>query len=288
MSVVASRQGGVEVLDLDRPHRLNALDVDTVENLHARLEDAERSGARAVLLRGRGRAFCSGFDLKQELSRSAEEGQLARLQALTARLRQMDVPSVCAVQGVAVGAGAELALACDIVVVATDARLSFPDVRAGFAAGGGVTSVLPRLIGVARARMLLLTGGEVSGAQAHAIGMVAASCAEMDLEDEATTISRRLADLAPEAVARVRASIDAGSFGQLDDALARELDDMLATKYAPAGAATVRNFRAHGTYTEPDAGDSRALTDPARPLRPPSAASGVSSAPAHPIVNDVT
>lgn len=249
MSVLATeRIGDVRVLELDRPERLNALSTPLVEALHAAFDDAEREQPRALVLAGRGRSFSAGFDLRQDIGPEAELAQLARMQELTTRLRSMPIPSLCAVHGNVVGGGLELALACDLVLSTPDATLSFPDVRAGFAVGGGATYLLPRLIGLARTRLILLTGGHLSGSEALAAGLVAALAEPDDLRTEVLSHAENLAALSADALLRIRRGIDAGITGTLDDALRRELDDMAATLHSGAGARSLQNFRKHGAY----------------------------------------
>ena len=126
--------------------RLNALDTPTVDALHAAL--SATGDAKALLIAGQGRAFSAGFDLKQgEIDAGA---QITKMQDLTRVLRRLPIPSVAVLHGHAVGGGLELALACDLVVAAPEAKLIFPDVGHNFAVGGGATYLLPRLIGLAR------------------------------------------------------------------------------------------------------------------------------------------
>lgn len=241
-------QGQVHVLDLNRPHRLNALSTELIDALHQALDDAERAHARALVVAARGRSFSGGFDLRQQLTPDQEIAQIARMQDLTTRLREIPVPSVCAVHGNVVGGGLELALGCDFIIATPDARLSFPDVRAGFAVGGGATYLLPRMIGLARTRLILLTGGELSGAEAVAAGLIAKAADPEDLRAEALALADQLAELDPNALLRIRSGIDAGLQSTLAENLMRELDDMTVTLHAAAGSTSTQNFRDHGTY----------------------------------------
>ena len=240
--------GHVHILELNRPNRLNALSVELVDALHLALDVAQRDHARVLVIAARGRSFSAGFDLRQDLASGAEIVQISRMQDLTIRLREIPVPSVCAVHGDVVGGGLELAMACDFVVATPDARLSFPDVRAGFAVGGGATYLLPRMIGLARARMILLTGGQLSGVEAVDAGMIAKTAEFGDLRAEVMALAAQLAALDPDALLRVRSGIDAGLHGTLTQALDRELADMTATLHT-TGASATRNFRDHGTYS---------------------------------------
>jgi enoyl-CoA hydratase/carnithine racemase len=162
------------------------------------------------------------------------------MQDLTRGLRGLSIPSVAVLHGHAVGGGLELALACDLVVAAPEAKLIFPDVHHNFAVGGGATYLLPRLIGLARTRRLLLLGEPMSGADAYAAGLVAA------LADDALAEGRALADklaaTPPGGLRMIRDAIDAGLNGTLDAALDQERDDCIASYYSAAGQASVTAF----------------------------------------------
>lgn len=247
--LLTQEKGHVRVLELNRPHRLNALSAELVDALHQALDSAERDHARALVIAARGRSFSGGFDLRQELAPEQAIAQLSRMQDLTTRLREIPVPSVCAVHGNVVGGGLELGLACDFLIATPDAQLSFPDIRAGFAVGGGATYLLPRMIGLARTRLILLTGGELSGTEALAAGVIAKTAEADELHTEAFALAEHLAELDPDALLRIRAAIDVGLTSSLADILKVELDDMTVTLHAAAGAAATQNFRDHGSYS---------------------------------------
>ena len=155
------RRGGVRVLTLNRPDRLNAFTKPLLSVLMAALGDAEADqDCRAVLLHGAGRAFCAGQDLTMVEPGADLGDSLDRsFNPLIRRLRAMRLPVVCAVHGVAAGAGANLALACDIVLAGASARFIQSFIRIGLIPDAGGTWTLPRLAGDARARgMAMLVG----------------------------------------------------------------------------------------------------------------------------------
>ena len=145
---------GVVTLTLNRPARLNALNEELLQQLVASLRAISES-ARAVVLRGNGRAFCAGYDLKEAAARphppTAEElRSLAELiQDVTRGLRTCPVPVIGVVHGYAVGAGCEFALICDLVLAGDGAKFSFPETAAGLVVTNGVTSTLPKTLGPA-------------------------------------------------------------------------------------------------------------------------------------------
>jgi enoyl-CoA hydratase len=210
--VLADRHGHTLTLTLHRPDRLNAVSEPMYEQLRDRLRegDADRD-VRVIVLRGAGRAFCAGADLKAHAGPArtpAQRRAYAELAAGVARTAAtIGTPVVAAVHGYAVGAGAELAVAADFLVVARDTVLAFPELSLGTYVGGGVTARLPRLVGLARARDLLLTGRRFTGAEAAAWGLAHAAVPAGDLDDATADLAGRLAAAAPVPVALMKAQL---------------------------------------------------------------------------------
>lgn len=176
--VLLDKQAGYTVITLNRPDKLNACTVPLLEGLKAALDSAIADPqCRAILLTGAGRGFCAGQDLNE---RKPVEGQVADLGAslleyynpIILAIRQSDKPVVCAVNGVAAGAGANIALACDIVLAASTATFIQAFARIGLGPDAGGSWLLPRLIGEARARALALLAEPISAVQAQAWGMI--------------------------------------------------------------------------------------------------------------------
>ena len=225
-SVLAARQGGVLVLTLNRPERLNAMTAPMTAALSAALAAAEADAeVRAVLLHGAGRGFCAGQDLAevapgQDLGDTLER----RFNPLIRALRASPLPVVCAVHGVAAGAGANLALACDVVLAARSARFIQSFVRIGLVPDAGGTHVLPRLAGDARARGMALLGEPASGAQAEAWGLVWRAVPDDDLLAEAERVAAQLAAQPAQAVALIKRALNASGANTLDQQLDLERD----------------------------------------------------------------
>ena len=162
------------LLTIDRPEALNALDATTLEALGARLDEVEGDAdARALVLTGAGRAFVAGADIAamRELS-PTEAGAFSRLgQETFARLEALPVPTLAAVNGYALGGGCELALACDWIYASTKARFGQPEVKLGILPGFGGCARLPRRVGVAWARELILGGEPIDAENALRIGL---------------------------------------------------------------------------------------------------------------------
>ncbi len=224
-SLQVARRHGVVALTLNRPDRLNALTAPLVDALRAALSEAEADPAvRAVLLLGAGRGFCAGQDLA-EVSPGQDLGDtLERLNPLIRALRASRLSVVCAVGGVAAGAGANLAFACDIVLAAQSARFIQSFVRIGLVPDAGGTHALPRLAGDARARGMALLGEPVSGVQAEAWGLVWRTLPDDELLPEAERVAALLATQPAGAVARIKRALNASGANTLDQQLDLERD----------------------------------------------------------------
>src|SRR5215470_373563 len=174
-TIIYSQKDGIAEIRLNRPHRLNAVTQKLYDELSAALTQAEDDrNARVVLLTGEGRAFCVGADLKEhKAGRTAFDRReyLHGEQVVCRRLMLLRKPVVAAVNGFALGAGAEMAIASDFVIMAKSARLGFPEIGIGSFLGGGVTYLLPRLVGLAKARELVFLGERVDGDEAVRIGL---------------------------------------------------------------------------------------------------------------------
>ena len=171
--VVLRIDADVAVISLNRPHRLNAVNDQLVEGLLEALSEIEASDCGAALLTGRGRAFCAGHDLKEPRGDDDELlRRLEHLQDVTRRIRALPIPVIAAVHGHAVGAGAEFALGCDLVVAAEGTRFRFPEVGLGLSVTGGVTKLLPLLVGPVKAKELVLLGEAIDAHEAMRLGLV--------------------------------------------------------------------------------------------------------------------
>ncbi len=215
--------GAVATLTLDRPEALNALTVPLKRALLAELERiaADRS-VRAVILTGAGRAFCAGQDLAERDQPDAAPLDVElreRYNPIVRALRSMSQPVIAAVNGVAAGAGASLAFACDLRVAAEEARFVLAFGRIGLVPDSGATWLLPRLIGASRAAELALVGDPVSADDALRIGLVHRVVPGTSLAETARSLADRLAEGAPAALAATKAALEGAWTIGLDDAL---------------------------------------------------------------------
>ncbi|HKS45246.1 MAG TPA: enoyl-CoA hydratase/isomerase family protein [Amycolatopsis sp.] len=239
-SVEVAWEGGVARVWLNRPERLNAVAPVLVEDLLAALDHVAGSGAGSVVLAGRGRAFCAGHDLKEPTPPGDSRARLDRLQEVTRRLRALPQPVVAAVHGYAIGAGAEFAIGCDLVLAAEDAVFAFPEAGLGLSVTGGASRLLPLLVGPLKAKELLLLGERVDAATAERLGLV--NAVVPDLEEAAMTWARKLAGQ-PGATLAKRA-LDASI--ELEAALELEVSHALITEHSPEVAESAQAFRNRG------------------------------------------
>jgi 2-(1,2-epoxy-1,2-dihydrophenyl)acetyl-CoA isomerase len=216
----------IATITLDRPDALNALTVPLkVELLAAFRAVARDRSVRAVVLTGAGRAFCAGQDLKERLEPDAAPLAIElreRYNPIIAAMRALDQPIVGAINGVAAGAGAALAFACDIRLAAEGATFVLAFGRIGLVPDSGSTWFLPRLVGPAKAAELALVGETLSAADAERFGLVARVVPAGSLADEARATATRLAGLAPVALALTKRALDRSWSIDLDTALEDE------------------------------------------------------------------
>jgi enoyl-CoA hydratase/carnithine racemase len=217
---------GVATLTLSRPERLNALGAQLVDELRAALDGLEAGGAtRALIITGAGeRAFCTGADLKE---RAAMDGptRWAHNRALNDcnnQLAHLQFPTIAALNGMALGGGLELALACDFRLAAEHAILGLPEVGLGVIPGAGGTQRLPRLIGPARAKELIFTARRITADTALAWGLVSQVALAPDLLPAATELAAEIARRSPLALAHAKAAIDLGLESSLEQGLRYE------------------------------------------------------------------
>lgn len=222
---------GVAMITLNRPDKLNAFN----EAMHSELAhafdriEAEES-IRAAILTGAGRAFCAGQDLGDRVMGEGEAppdlgDTLDRLyNPLVRRIARLERPLVCAVNGVAAGAGANLALGCDLVLAARSARFIEAFCRLGLVPDAGGTYVLPRLVGSARARGMALLGEPIPAEQAEAWGLIWRAVDDDRLLEEATALARHLATQPTKGLALIKRALLAAAANTLDAQLDLERD----------------------------------------------------------------
>lgn len=224
-----SAQGAVAVLTLNRPQRLNAAPPQMFQEILAALQHLPAMGARALLITGEGRAFCSGADLQGRDTASATSRGANAYKALTEvysptmmALSRLNIPVVTAVNGAAAGIGASLALAADFTVAARSAYFLEAFVNIGLVPDGGATWMLTRLVGKARATEMMMLGERIGAEKAEAWGLIHKAVDDAELMPQATALAARLAAGPTRALGLMRQGIARALEQSYAEALAME------------------------------------------------------------------
>lgn len=229
-TVLVDIDRSVAVVTLNRPDRLNSFNAEMHDALRGAFERIEDSDVRAVLLTGAGRGFCAGQDLAdRNVDPGAEMPDLGQsiernYNPLVRRIRALEAPVVCAVNGVAAGAGANVALACDIVLAARSASFVQAFCKIGLVPDSGGTWFLPRVVGTARAAGLALLGDKLSAEQAEQWGLIWRCVDDDALYSEAAALVEHLATQPTRGLALIKKALQAASANSLDEQLDLERD----------------------------------------------------------------
>jgi 2-(1,2-epoxy-1,2-dihydrophenyl)acetyl-CoA isomerase len=245
MTILVESFAGYRQVTLNRPERLNALTVEMAAALSAALDEAAADQTcRALLLTGAGRGFCAGQDLTAIVDATpADLGRLLDLyHPLVLKLRALPMPVLCAVNGVAAGAGANLALACDIVLAARSATFVEAFARIALIPDCGGTWFLPRLVGMARARALAMLAEPLPATTAVEWGLIWQAIDDDRLMPEAQALAAQLASQATTALALTKRALDMAAGNPLDRQLDLERDLQAEAGASPDHAEGVRAF----------------------------------------------
>jgi 2-(1,2-epoxy-1,2-dihydrophenyl)acetyl-CoA isomerase len=248
MPVLTERRDGYRVVTLNRPQRLNACNEAMLRALRDALAQAEDdTGCRALLLTGAGRGFCAGQDLGDEHSQAGETPVLsgvleAYYNPLVRKLRALPFPVVAAVNGIAAGAGANIALACDIVLAARSASFVQAFARIGLLQDCGGSWFLPRLVGDARARGLALLAEPLPAQKAEDWGLIWKCVDDTSLIAEAQRLCEHFATAPTQGLARIKRALNASADNTLDAQLDLERDLQYEAHRTPDYAEGVRAF----------------------------------------------
>ncbi|VTU24891.1 enoyl-CoA hydratase/isomerase family protein [Variovorax sp. PBL-E5] len=239
---------GVFQIRLERPERMNALGVATVAALSQAISDAAAKQARVLLIRGSGRAFCAGADLKERKSMdlAARMAHNAGINAAVHALAASRCVTIAVLNGLALGGGLELALACDLRIAAAGITLGLTESRVGAFPGAGGTQRLPRLIGVSRALQMMLSGDPVTSEYALGIGLVNELAAPDALDARALAFANLLAGRSAPALAALKQLVYQGIELPLADGLRLEraaLPDILGSADYAEGLAAFAERR---------------------------------------------
>lgn len=232
--IESSVRDHVATITLNRPEKLNAFTGTMREDLLDALQSAERNqSVRAVVITGAGRAFCAGGDVEymSELQQRGDGASFRKLldagRDAILQIANMEKPVIASINGVAAGAGCNLALACDYRIASEQVKLGQTFVRIGLHPDWGGTWLLPRLVGRSRALEILMTGRMVSAAEALSIGMVDRMVTAEELAEETKTLARSIADGPPLAIAAIKRALNASERNDLRAQLELEAEHQL-------------------------------------------------------------
>ncbi len=228
-SIIMLKEKDVAYITLNRPKVFNSLDTEMRKQLLVALEDCGIDpSVRAVCIMGEGRAFCAGQDLTEAADSatplSFQNVLTEQYNPIILKIRQLEKPVVAAVNGVAAGAGANIALACDIVVAAESASFVQAFSKIGLIPDSGGTWVLPRLIGFGRASAAMLLGEKIMAKEAAAMGMIYKCISDENFKNEVISLMESLAKMPTRGLALTKKALNESVFADFEQQLAREAD----------------------------------------------------------------
>jgi 2-(1,2-epoxy-1,2-dihydrophenyl)acetyl-CoA isomerase len=215
-------------ITLNRPDKLNSFTGEMAQELQAALDEASSEEVRAVLLTANGRAFCAGQDLPEVLELEKDDNYVLgdtvdeSYNPIVKRIRNLEKPVVCAVNGTAAGAGANLAFSCDITFASDQASFIQSFAHIGLIPDTGGTYLLPRLVGPQKAAALAMLGEKISAAEATELGLIYKVIPHDELMDEVTGIAKRLAGMPTKGLAYTKKLLQASLNNGLDEQLQLE------------------------------------------------------------------
>ncbi len=212
----------IQILKINRPKRLNALNRETVDLIDERIEEIKKDKEiRALIITG-DHHFAAGADISDMIEKTPEEAKAFLFTNTFSKLEHIELPTIAAICGYALGGGLELALACDLRIASEDAQLGLPEINLGIMPGAGGTVRLPRLIGEAKAKELIYLGGRLTASEAYQYGIVNRVVKKEELMAEAFKMAKKLAEKAPLALRAAKEAILYGGDRTKTEALSRE------------------------------------------------------------------
>ena len=207
--VILAVEGRVAILTVNRPEVRNALDAETVVEMHRALDEVRAAKATVLIVTGAGdKAFVSGADIQAIRARGRDDALASINSRLMAAVESHEAVSIAAVNGVALGGGCELALACDLRIAASHAVFGQPELAIGIIPGAGATQRLPRIVGLGRAKEMILTGARWDAQKALDCGLVSEVVPAADLIAAARAMAERVLALGPLAVCLAKMALN--------------------------------------------------------------------------------
>ncbi len=230
------KSGNIGIATINRPEALNALNSTVISELEQLVSEIEKDHELAALiLTGEGRSFVAGADIGEQCPLDLAGGRAwgQRGSALFRRIEKLEIPTIAAVNGFALGGGCEIAMSCDIILASEKAKFGQPEVGLGITPGFSGTQRLPRRVGAAKAKELIFSGKMIKADEAKEIGLVNAVYAPEELMNGAMEMAKSFAKNAPIAVKYSKACIDRGMQMDIDDGIALE-NELFAMCFATA------------------------------------------------------
>ncbi len=249
-SIITKKEEGIGWITLNRPHRLNTLTSDMIDEMHSALNDFETDKEiKCIVITGAGdRAFSAGADVTAftGLTPATAVEASSKGQALFTRLERIGKPVIASLNGYALGGGLEMASACDFRLAAENAELGQPETKLGLIPGWGGTQRLVRLVGLAKAKELIMLGERISAEEGAKIGLVTKVVPKAKLQEETVALARKLADGPPVALKLAKEALNFGSQVPLDIGLKMEAEAFgiaLSTKDVMEGVSAFMSKR---------------------------------------------
>lgn len=226
-AVLFEKKGPVAEITLNRPEQLNAMNLDLIDGLAAAMEKARDPDIRAVVLKANGRAFCAGGDIKAfnqliEMGKGIIPEMPDHLHEMVETLRNLDKPVLASVHAAAAGAGAPLALACDLVIASENAVFNFAYARIGLTPDGSSTYFLPRHVGMKKATELFMAMPTLSAKESQDLGLINWVVPAAELKERTDFIASQLAQGPTSTFGRLKKLLNASYHNSLHDQLALE------------------------------------------------------------------
>jgi 2-(1,2-epoxy-1,2-dihydrophenyl)acetyl-CoA isomerase len=229
--IKSEKEGNVLKITLNRPDKFNSFNREMALQLQDALDKATNDKAiRSVLITGEGKAFCAGQDLSEAMD--ADGPGIERIvkehyNPIIHKIREIEKPVVCAVNGVAAGAGANIALACDVVIAGTSSSFIQAFSKIGLIPDSGGTFFLPRLIGFGKASALMMLGDKVSAFDAERMGMIYKVTDDSNLQTESLAIAKTLADMPTIGIGLTKKLLNDSAFSTLENQLSSEAHEQI-------------------------------------------------------------
>lgn len=206
-SILFEKTGNIAILKIDRPERYNALSRTVVEAIDDVLDSIKKDREIRVLIITGEKNFAAGADIAEMVDITPEEAKAFSFTKTFLKLENLEIPTIAAICGYALGGGLELALACDLRIASEDAKLGLPEINLGIMPGAGGTVRLPRLIGEAKAKELIFLGESLTASEAYQFGMINRMVKNGELMAEALKLATKLAEKSPNALRNAKKSI---------------------------------------------------------------------------------